>query len=374
MSDDLEFSINENTFSKLLSLKKETGFAEKGWDEWFNHFFSQNSGQSTQDQIEKTMQKLHYESFDEWIQNFALNLNDIWKESSARELSPTNPKYSDEKHSAIVIGRGPSIKRHNHLELIAKSNYQGSIVCCDGALINVLSAGITPDKFPNFYVVTVDPYLHAQKFYDDKIVDKYGSNITGIFSTITKPSTVERARKADIKIHWLHTLFDYGEGKKSFNHISALLVRAKNHSNGLPAIQTGGNVGTSSWFISWQILKNSTVSIIGINHGWEEDDSWETIISHGRKADQRVYGKNISIDVNRNNPAFQKLFKKIYNPEFKCYCILDPLFQFYSTALKEFIARSPSWLTTINATEGGSIFGERIKCMTLKQFLTKSHN
>ena len=75
--------------------------------------------------------------------------------------------------------------------------------------------------------------------------------------------------------------------------------------------------------------------------------------------------------MNRNDPLFNKLFPKVYNPEFKSYCILDPIFQFYSSALKEFISRSPSWVTTINATEGGSIFGEKIKCTTFHDFLQK---
>jgi hypothetical protein len=375
MSNDFEFSIRESTLAKLLSLKNEEGFDKKSWDEWFNHLLNQNSVQKpSQKEIEKTMEKLHYESFDEWVQNFAINLNNIWNESSARELDPTSNQKSYLNNSAIVIGRGPSLKKHKHLELIAKSDYKGSIVCCDGALINVLNAGITPEKFPKFFVVTIDPYKHAIKFYDDKIVDKYGQKIKGVFSTLSNPTVVERVREAGIKIHWLHSLFDYGEGKKSFNHVSALMVRTKKHLNGLPALQTGGNVGTASWFVSWQILKNSTVSLAGINHGWEEDDPWETIITHGRKADPRVFGNEISVNIDRNDPAFNKLFKKIYNPEFKCYCILDPLFQFYSEALKEFILRSPTWLTTINATEGGSIFGERIKCMSLENFLKNYKN
>ncbi|MBT5759074.1 MAG: hypothetical protein HOI55_05405, partial [Candidatus Marinimicrobia bacterium] len=164
-----------------------------------------------------------------------------------------------------------------------------------------------------------------------------------------------------------HSLFDYNEGKKSFNQISALMVRAKNHANGLPAIQTGGNVGTSSWFVGWKLLKCSTVALIGINHGWEEDDSWETILSCGNNHD-------ISKGIDQSSPVFEKLFKKVYNPDFQSYCILDPLFQFYSMALKEFISRSPQWLTTINATEGGSIFGERIKSMKFEEFLKKHPN
>ena len=40
-------------------------------------------------------------------------------------------------------------------------------------------------------------------------------------------------------------------------------------------------------------------------------------------------------------------------------------------ALLEFISRSPSWLTTINATEGGSIFGKRIESMKFVGFFKK---
>jgi len=111
-------------------------------------------------------------------------------------------------------------------------------------------------------------------------------------------------------------------------------------------------------------LKCSNVALIGINHGWEEDDSWETIIHHNYKSE-------MSEGVDRDSPAFKKLYPKIYNPDFKRYCILDPLFQFYSKAIKEFISRSPKWVTTINATEGGSIFGDRINSMKFKNFLNE---
>ena len=309
------------------------------------------------------MKKTHYESFDEWVKNFSLNLPNIWNESSAKELSTCAADF-DKNSSAIVIGRGPAINKFNHLKLLAESNYNGNIICCDGKLVDALNAGVTPEKFPKFFVATIEPYPDVKVHYDDPIIDEYGSKIKGIFSVLTNPETVERARKSGIKIHWVHSLFDYNEGKKSFNQISALMVRAKNHVNGLPAIQTGGNVGTSSWFIGWKILKCSTIGLIGINHGWEEDDTWETILSHGNYYD-------ITKGIDRNSPTFEKLFKKIYNPDFNCYCILDPLFQFYSNAFKEFISRSPVWLTTINATEGGSIFGNKIHSMKFNEFLAK---
>lgn len=233
-------------------------------------------------------------------------------------------------------------------------------------LKTALKAGVTPTKFPKYYVVSIDPYSPAKEFYEDEIIKKFGPLINGIFSTIVKPTTVENARNAGIKIHWFHSLFDYNEGKKSFNHLSALMVRSKKHV-GLPAIQTGGNVGTSSWFVGWKILKCNQICLIGINHGWEESDSWEKIISHGSDlVDTSV--------VDRDSPRFKKLFQILHNPDFDCKCIVDPLFQFYRSALKEFISRSPDWLTTINATEGGSIFGRRIQGMKLQEFLNTKNS
>jgi len=310
--------------------------------------------------LENFWKKIYYETmYDDWLENFALNLDNIWNEPSAAELSPANGKTK--LKSAIVIGRGPSLKKKGHLEMLAKSNFNGAIVCCDGALITALKAGVTPERFPNFYVVTIDPYPLVKKFYDDKIVDQHGDGIKGIFSTIVKPTTIEKARNAGIKIHWLHSLFDYEETKKSFNQISASMVRIKNHTDGLPAIQTGGNVGTSSWFVSWRILKCPTVALIGINHGWNEDDSWEKITTHGYNIKQ--------IEIDKKSLMAKKLFPKIYNPDFKCYSILDPIFQYYRDGLIEFISRSPTWVNTINTTEGGCIFGNRIKCQTFSEFL-----
>ena len=325
---------------------------------------SNSSSKELQSSMEDIIKKKQYENFDSWVTNFASNLPNIWNENSAKKLNLKIQNFEKEKNSAIVIGRGPSINKFEHLKLLAESNYQGNIVCSDGILSNALKAGVTPDKFPKFFVVTIDPYPFVKKHYEHEIIKSYGSKIKGIFTVITNPEVVEKARDAEIQIHWLHSLFDYNEGKKSFNNLSALMIRAKNIEHKLPAIQTGGNAGTVAWFISWQILKCSTVALIGINHGHEEDDPLETIIYHNNK-------EELSEGVDRDSITFQKLYKKVYNPDFNCICILDPLYQFYSEALKEFISRSPDWLTTINATEGGSIFGDRIKSMKFKNFLEK---
>jgi hypothetical protein len=318
-----------------------------------------NSAVKSIDPIEKSMMNIQYEDYDVWIKNFSLNLSNIWNETSSRDLS----KYSSKQNNtAIVIGKGPSIDEHKHLQLLSTSNFSGSIVCCDGKLIDTLKAGVTPEKFPNFYVVSIDPGSHITKWFEHPLISEFGSKIKGIFTTIASPITVEQARKSGIKIHWMHSLFDYDAGKKSFNYISSIMVRSKNHVNGLPAIQTGGNAGTSSWFVSWKILQCTKVVLIGMNHGWNEDTPMDIITKHG---------VSFARSYDESSPSFKRLFPKIYNPELKKYCILDPIFQYYREAMLEFISRSPSWLQTINATEGGSLFGNKLLSMKFSDFLAE---
>jgi len=367
MNEDLEFSIDSDTLKKLKDMKLKMGFEKYSWNDWFNFLYDENfKSESKDNHLEGLMEKwLMGDFFDEWVRNFALNLNFIWSEKSAKNLIPG----SQTNRSAVVIGRGPSLKKFGHLKKLVSSDYQGTIVTTDGALINCLKEGVTPERFPNFYVVSIDTHESTFGLYDDEIVNEYGHKINGIFSTVTFPPTAQRARDAGISIHWLHALLDYNEGKKSFNQISAIMTRAKNHPNGLPAIQTGGNAGTASWFVAWKILKIVTIGLIGIDHSWNENDSWETITTHGN-AHLNTPGMT---DVAKDSSAFKRLFPKIYNPEFNCTCILDPIFQYYSEALKEFISRSPNWVNTINATQGGCIFGHRIECMNLETFLSTNN-
>ncbi|MAV94381.1 MAG: hypothetical protein CMA31_01675 [Euryarchaeota archaeon] len=362
-----EFEIEEKTLEQLLQLKENDGFKNKSWDEWFRFSFKIKSKSTVNEIIENVEERFFDDNhFDRYVKNFTLNLEQISKQPSARILDPEHNSEKLQTESAIVIGRGPSMKKHNHLDILAKSNFDGCIVCTDGALIKTLESGVTPEKFPNFFVVTVDTEEDEVDFFDDKIVDKYGGQINGIFSVLVDPKVIKRAIDAKIKIHWIHPLFDLQYGKKSFNSISALIVRTKKEGVGLPAIQTGGNVGTASWFVGWQILKCKTVGLIGINHGWEEDDTWETIISHGNVINPG--------ELDKESETFKKLFPKIFNPDFNSYCILDPTFQYYSNALKEFISRAPKHVNTINATEGGSIFGDRITSMKLEDFLSMNRN
>lgn len=264
-----------------------------------------------------------------------------------------------EKIPGIVIGRGPSIIKHNHFEKLANSNYDGAIICVDGALSNVLKSGITPKKFKNFFVITIDTQTSVKEMYSDPIVNEYGKDIKCMLSTTVPQTTYNQIKDSGMDIYWLHTLFDYNKGQSSFNYISGKMSRSKNQNKGLPGIQTGGNVGTSAWVASWSILKCNPVGLIGIDLGYDMDTSLKEIFDYHK----------LPYDLKEDNSVFEKAFPTIFNPDFNCYCRQDPKFQFYSNALKEFIPKASKYVRTINATEGGSVFGHGIECMSFENFL-----
>jgi hypothetical protein len=362
LDNDLDLHIDKITVAKMQIIKDSMN-STKEWAEWLDELFDmllqedkQNSTQILENIFEKNLYEKYY---DDWIRNFASNLENIWNGNSARDLTPTN----NQTKAAIVIGRGPSIFKHKHLDLLANSNYDGTIVCTDGALVHALNAGVTPDKFKEFFVVTIDTQTHISKLYDDPIIKQYGNKIKCILSSTVPQSTYTIAIESGMQVFWTHALFDYNKGKSSFNYISGAMTKTKNHQKGLPAIQTGGNVGTSSWIISWSILKCSPTVLIGIDHGYPAEMSWEEIGKYHK----------IPGDVSKDSDAFKKAYPTIYNPVFDCYVKQDPIFQYYSNALKEFIPKAPSWVQTINATGGGAIFGDGINCMKFEDFLAKNN-
>ena len=359
MSDD-SFNCDEETLQKLKKIKSEMGFDKKNWNEWFNDVFNLED-ESEKDTIERIIRK-NGKAFwyEDWIRNFSLNLENIWNGRSVKELYS---KYSATNHSGLVIGRGPSIKKFNHLKMLSNSNFKGPIICSDAGLPTILESGVTPDKF-DIYVLTIDAQ-EIQKFgYQNTISKKYGEKIKCILSSTSHPEVYVAAKDAGMEIFWVHTLIDHGHDKTSFNHIQGIMTKAKDSTKSLPAIQTGANVGTAAWIISWSVLKCKEVGLIGIDHGYNADTPWEQL-----NIDGHPFPKNID----QNSEAFKKAYPTIYNPGFDCHCKQDPLFAYYSNALIDFINKAKDKVKTINATEGGSIFSDNVECMKFENFLL-NHN
>ena len=308
------------------------------------------------------IQKNTAEMVDLWMYNFVRNSNDFLYGKSLKKLSifknkNVNPKKS--KKSAIVIGAGPSIRNNNHLELLGKSNFNGAIVCTDRMLIPCLKNGITPKKFPKFYVLTIEPKDVTLAFYNDPIVKKFHKGIRAILSTCTEHETVEVIKKNKLEIFWFHPLIDDYRKQGSINKIMNLMSKSKSNPTGFPGLQTGGNVGCFSWIFSWAILGCSSIALTGIDLGHDEN----TPLSKTRH-----YGEYLKIFKNDKN-ELKKYFKTIKNPDLNVKVLSDPIFDFYREAFLDLIIRSPKWVTTVNCTEGGSMFGKRLQNSQLSNFI-----
>lgn len=367
MSENISFELDENTFQKLLEKKENMGFKNKSWNEWFSNLINDENSYSKI--LENVFEKKNYDVyFDDWITNFKNNLLHIQNGNSAKKLIPTK-----QYQSGIVIGGGPSLKKYDHLKILANSNFDGAIICCDSVISNALEAGITPDKFKNFFVVGIDTQDHQKQWFEKDIVKQYGNKIKCILSTTVHPSTYQAIIDCNMEVYWIHTLFDYDKGKTSFNYITGMISRSEKNEKGFPGIQTGGNVGTSAWTISWNILKCLEVILIGFDHSYPIDtiDEKIDINSVGRTHPiLHDYLEKIQSGEDTSESSKQA-FPIDYNPDFNCKFIQDPVFLYYSNALKEFISKTKSKVKTINATQGGAIFGDGVYSMKLKDFLNK---
>ena len=301
---------------------------------------------------------------DLWMYNYARNIPDVLDGNSVRLLSAfKNNSKSTKNHkpinSALVIGGGPSVYENNQLKTLADSNYKGAILCTDRMLVPCLKNGITPKKFPQFFVLTMDPYQITIKFYNDKIIKKHSKGISAIMSTCTIHETIEICKNHGLNIFWFHPLIDDFRKQGSVSKLMNMMSKSDKNPDGFPGLQTGGNVGCFSWIFSWAILGCSPVGLIGLNMGvngdtrLEKTQHYDQVLNHFDNDKSKV----------------GKFYRKVFNKDIGTESLLDPVFDFYRTAFLDLVIRTPRWIKTVNATEGGSLFGKGIENMKFVDFL-----
>lgn len=219
----------------------------------------------------------------------------------------------------IVIGAGPSLERYKQLETLSKSKYKGKLVITDLILEKALKAGITPDKFPNYYVVSSEDSGNVEPLFHHDIIGKWASKMKIILFTVHKD--VETYIK---------------------NLQMTVRIRNDTYETSLLA-----NVGGMCWFVAWEYLHCNEIVMIGMNH------------SH-------------PVEHLNNFPIkYQTLFfrtghNKFWNNDY----VLDPIYQYFSQTINEMLALMPNNIITINCTQEGAIF-ENVENMKLNDYLKK---
>jgi hypothetical protein len=160
-----------------------------------------------------------------WASNLRDNLTDIL---SSPEFTP-HPKYEG---PALIVGGGSSLAFH----LNEIKEFKGTIFACETSLVPLLMSGVVPD-----FLVSIDGDQLLLRHMLDPIVDIYMNQITALFSITTSPVIVKRWRGPK------KFFAPYLDDTTTAASVSQVFRVIANHSN---ILHTGGNVGTTMWFMA----------------------------------------------------------------------------------------------------------------------------
>ena len=271
-----------------------------------------------------------------------------------REINP-------EDRPVLCVSAGPSLYRQRILERL--KDWRGCLVVADGAYIQCLKAGLHPD-----WVVSIDPhptrivrwfgdpeweensrhddYFRRQDLAQDFREDSARANAANIAAVddakaklvicSAAPQNVV-ARTGGFERFWFAPLVD--------NPDEEGITRTVCAETGLPALTTGGTVGTAAWAFAHCILKSRNIAVVGMDFGYpmgtplENTQEWN--LTGG---DPDLY------------PKF---------PERGYYS--SPTYWWYRQNMLDLLEAAQARIT--NCSGAGLLYGERVGEINLEQWL-----
>lgn len=265
----------------------------------------------------------------------------------------------------LVLSAGPSLYREGILGRLAGCKEKPLLVATDGAYIQALKAGITPD-----YVITLDPHPTrmvrwfgdpdysensqnddyfsrqdldvsfrenqlAQNAENIRIVDE--RRVPLVICT-TAPANVV-ARTAGFSRYWFAPLVD--------RPTQGSLTRVITAATGCPALNTGGTVGTAAWSFAYQVLRSADIAGVGWDFGYyagtplEKTQSWHML---------------------GGDPAMYPTERGHWGEAFT-----DPTYFWYRENFRDLLKAADARVT--NCSGAGLFYGERVHCMDLETWL-----
>ena len=177
-----------------------------------------------------------------WLLNIRNNLSLIQQNESIMDLPKVNEPI-------LCVGNGPSLAEN--IDLI--KDFKGTIICCDICLVKLLQHNIIPK-----FVITIDSHDWYIKFIDNPLVDKYADQIILISSATVSPKFLARWPG---KIVFFMSYID--DSNKPLSVSKAIITITD-----LPSMQTDGNAGSASWFLS-VFLKAKPAVLLGIDFAYK---------------------------------------------------------------------------------------------------------
>jgi hypothetical protein len=185
--------------------------------------------------------------FGDQLDNVKMNLNELWNGKSVFSL----PRIDS---SAIAIGAGHSLTE-DKIKLL--KDYKGTLFCCDRAFSMLIEEDIIPD-----FVVCLESNLHPNyEFLIGKGLNKFHKKVKGLFIACTHPKILK---------DWKGEKYFFGgivpHDVYNGNEFLKILLKPpmKEEFVEIPLLWSGGNVGSSSWYLA-SVLGANPIGLLGLD-------------------------------------------------------------------------------------------------------------
>ena len=284
-----------------------------------------------------------------------------------------------EGDSAVIVAAGPSAHRNSPAKVLKDGGYKGAIIATESAIFQCLQIGLVPSL-----IVSVDPHSERikrwfgdpqlpEKIEDDyfrrqdldesfanehehnkkllALLDQYGRQLRIALSTSASKAVVDRVMEIGMEVYWWNPMLDDPDQRDGITRAVCLENRA-------PAMNAGGNVGTSSWMMAHAVLGKKQVALTGIDFGYYADTPYEKT---------QYYDRAVAL---LGTDRLDDFFIRIFNPDLDKWFYTDPAYYWYRQAFLELLQDADC--TTYNCTNGGVLFGGGIVTMDLVQFIQQT--
>jgi hypothetical protein len=307
------------------------------------------------------------------LENIRRNRPHIERGKSIKALRDMQVGEGD---SAVIVAAGPSAHRNHPAAVLKKSGYRGAVIATESAIFQCLQAGLVPQL-----IVSVDPDSHRIKRWfgdpqlpanieDDyfrrqdldeafanehehnkkllALLDQYGSQLRIALSSSASQAVVDRCRDIGMDVYWWNPMLDDPD-------LPDGITRAVCLENKAPAVNAGGNVGTSSWMMAHAVLGKKHVALTGMDFGYYADTPYEKT---------QYYDRAVAL---LGTDSLDEFFLKMFNPDLNSWFYTDPAYYWYRQSFLELLQEADC--TTYNCTNGGILFGDGIVTTDLIQFI-----
>lgn len=281
-----------------------------------------------------------------WLDNLGENLKTIgvyykFVKDGMWNIS-TLDKLPEDKRDVLVIGAGPSFDE-NLDKLKPGKMKKYNLIVADRVLIPLLENNIIPD-----YVILLDSDKIFYEFINHELVQKNASNLKFIVNSVVHPKVLN---KLLFELHSNTCLFNMiVDDYRSINSIT----RFMHHLTSVPSFLTGSCSGTACVQIA-KLFNPKRIGFIGIDFSYPSDIDIKTTQYY------HIFEKEYDCDP-------KALFKNIVIENSNVQVISDPIFQFYSDELKEYL-ESDDGITFYNLSNTSILSGKNIKRMSIEEFL-----